>query len=133
MNKNSLYFFGGLALVALDQLSKFIAAKYAAIFRNYEFAFSLSLPDVLMYAYYFIILGVIVWYVWSRHRKFTPTDSVAWTLILAGAVSNIGERLLLGYVRDFIYIFTGIFNVADFYILLGIILLLVRPRLAKSV
>ena len=52
----------------------------------------------------------------------------AWMLIFAGAASNIGERILLGYVRDFIYItfykWTGVYNAADFYILIGIVILL---------
>lgn len=128
-----IYFLVGLGLIVVDQLSKFIAAKGAAIFRNYNFAFSLPVPVQLMFVYYFIILGVIVWYVWSRRGVLTGQDKVAWALIIAGAVSNIGERLALGYVRDFIHIRTGVFNLADFFILFGIVLLLLRPRIAKSI
>jgi lipoprotein signal peptidase len=51
-------------------------------------------------------------------------------MIFAGAASNIGERILLGYVRDFIYIslykWTGVYNAADGYIILGIVLLLIK-------
>jgi lipoprotein signal peptidase len=114
-------------------LSKYIAAKAAAIFRNYNFAFSVTLPVWLMYVYYFLILIVIGWYVRSRYRTFSGQEKIAWVLISAGALSNIGERLVLGYVRDFIYFGSGVFNIADFYILLGIGLLLFRPKIAKSV
>jgi len=127
------YVLFGLGLIFLDQLSKYIAAHQAAIFRNYNFAFSVALPVWLMYIYYFLILAVIGWYVRSRYRIFSGPEKIAWILISAGALSNIGERLTLGYVRDFIYFGSGVFNIADFFILLGIALLLFRPKIAKSI
>jgi lipoprotein signal peptidase len=36
----------------------------------------------------------------------------------------VGERIVLGYVRDYLYIFGGILNAADFMIIVGILLLL---------
>jgi lipoprotein signal peptidase len=54
----------------------------------------------------------------------TRLSRFAWALIVAGAVSNIGERLLLGSVRDYIRLSTGIFNLADGYILMGMFILL---------
>lgn len=49
---------------------------------------------------------------------------LAWTLVFAGAISNVTERVVLGYVRDFIFIFGGILNLADLYILGGVFILL---------
>jgi lipoprotein signal peptidase len=123
----------GLLLVAADQLSKLWIAQHGQVFRNYQFAFSTPVPLPLMYLIYAVILFLIVWYVATHYHKFTPSESLAWVLILAGAVSNIGERSFTGYVKDFIYLFSGVFNFADFYILFGIVLLfIVRGKLKHS-
>ncbi len=112
-----------LGLIGVDQLAKYWAVSYGHVFRNYQFAFSTPLPVPLMYFIYAVILGIIVWYVWTHYKRFTPLESLAWVAIAAGAISNIGERILNGYVKDFIYLFSGVFNFADFYILFGIVLL----------
>jgi lipoprotein signal peptidase len=123
----------GLALVAVDQLSKFWVAKHGQIFRNYHFAFSAPVPPVFMYLIYTVILILIVWYVVTLYKKFTSIESLAWVLIVSGAVSNIAERVATGYVKDFIYLFSGVFNLADFYILFGIVLLfIVRGKLKHT-
>ena len=61
-----------------------------------------------------------------------PAHKLAWALVLAGGASNIIERIIMGSVRDFIYIhwrnLTGIYNLADFYIIVGVLVLLVAPR-----
>ena len=95
------------------------------VFNNSQFAFSLPVPEVLMYVIYGVILVGIVYYIFRNYRSFNSAASIAWTFIVAGAVCNICERLVLGHVRDFLYIFMGIFNFADFYILAGIIVLLI--------
>lgn len=127
------YLLLGFGLAVIDQVSKFIAAEKAAIFRNYNFAFSLSVPQSLMWVYYSVILGVMIWYVYAKHRMFNGQEKIAWALTITGALCNIGERLVLGYVRDFIFISTGVFNLADFFILAGVALLLFRPKVAKSI
>ena len=124
MNRNYFYFLVGLGLIIVDQVSKVIASRSTIIFRNYNFAFSLSLPVSVMYLFYAVVLVAIVIYMWYRHRSFSSREWVAWVLILAGSASNIGERLIAGYVKDFIYLFSGVFNIADFYILIGIVMLL---------
>jgi lipoprotein signal peptidase len=77
-----------------------------------------------MYGIYAGALILIFWYLAKHFFNFDSIQAWAWILILAGALANIGERIVLGYVRDFIYIFNGIFNFADGYIILGIVLLL---------
>ena len=119
------YFGFGIGLIIIDQLVKLWATTHAQVFRNYQFAFSLPLPPVVMYFVYALILGVIIWYVKVHYRQFSELEGGAWLMIAAGAISNIGERLFTGYVKDFIYLWNGVFNLADFYILLGIILLFI--------
>lgn len=112
---------GFFLLVTIDQLTKRLAVP---MFLNDRFAFSLPLPIWAMYGIYIVVLGGSAWYVRPRWRVLPGWQRLAWILVWAGAISNIGERLVLGYVRDWIYIVNGVFNLADGYILLGIAILL---------
>ena len=111
--------------VLIDQITKYGAEN---IFRNYNFAFSLVVPKLVMYAVYFSILSCILIFLFWHYRKLLKIEVIAWAFILAGAVSNVGERVILGFVKDWIYIGNGIFNIADGYILVGIIILLVKSK-----
>lgn len=112
-------------LVFFDQISK-ISAKN--IFYNSAFAFSLPLPFWLMYSLYAVILAGMIFYLLRHWQNLNDLGRLAWLLIFVGALCNIIERLILGAVRDFIYITlknqVGIYNLADFYIILGILILL---------
>ena len=116
-------------LIVIDQLSKHFITRQ---FLNYNFAFSVPVPIFLMYIIYAAVIGGMIYYVLKNRQTFSFLTKSAWTLIFAGAVSNIGERIILGYVRDFIYIsfykWTGVYNVADFYIILGIVILLLSKK-----
>jgi lipoprotein signal peptidase len=118
-----------LALIIADQLIKHFIARR---FLNYNFAFSLPAPVFLIYTIYAVVIAGMIYYVLKNYRQFSFLTKFAWTMIFAGAASNIGERILLGYVRDFIYIslykWTGVYNAADGYIIAGIIILLLLSR-----
>ncbi len=75
----------------------------------------------------FIILGVGAWY----FKKYRPENNLfltSCTLILSGAIGNLIDRAMYGYVRDFIdvqFIDFYIFNVADCGIVIGAVLLVI--------
>lgn len=112
---------GFFLLVAIDQFTKRLPKL---VFLNDRFAFSLPLPAWAMYVIYAAVLGGSIWYVAQRRQALSTRQKLAWLLVWAGALSNIGERLVLGHVRDWIYVLEGVFNLADGYILLGIVILL---------
>ena len=93
-------------------------------FANYDFAFSLQAPHFVMYTLYALLIGGLVrYYYQSKDRSFY--FKIAIMLIVVGALSNILDRFVYGYVRDFIFVFWGnIFNIADVYIVTGIVMLL---------
>lgn len=114
-----------LALIAIDQLSKWLARVLQInVFRNYNFAFSLPIPGWVMFPIYIVVLILVVRYIWKTWATSAPRVRFAWLLILAGGLSNIIERIILGYVRDFIPIANGTLNVADLMIILGALLIL---------
>src|SRR5688572_8767871 len=114
-----------IIFIGIDQLTKWLATSFGwSIFFNDQFAFSLPVPTVLMYAIYAMVLIGMSVYVHRTWQRFSSIQKIAWAFVYAGGLSNIFERLVLGYVRDFIPIASGVLNVADFYILIGLILLL---------
>jgi len=120
-------------LVYVDQAFKVLAKNP---FLNGNFAFSLPLPTWLIYLVYALVLCFAATYLFRQRRQMGVWQGIGWLLIWAGAFSNIGERIVLGHVRDFIYITlfgqTGIYNLADGYILLGIIILLLKEKQTKK-
>ena len=105
-------------LVILDLVSKHFAE---GVFRNYDFAFSLRVNSALMFVLYFLGIGYIFWQMLKTWNLQSIKKTFPWFLLLTGAVLNVGERIILGYVRDWIYVQNGIFNLADAYIILGVI------------
>ncbi len=129
-----VYFFLFFLFLYVDQFTKHFVLKEqsALVFRNENFAFSLELPSFLMYLTYVILLGLLLnWFVKKENKRIL--DKLGFVLIFSGAISNIAERILNGFVIDFIHIHTGVFNIADFFIILGILLLFFsKEELTKS-
>lgn len=73
-----------------------------------------------------IAVGLIWFYVTMPKKKEYFPLRVSLVLVLSGAVGNIIDRLFRGYVVDF-FEFTffewPVFNVADIYVVVGVILL----------
>lgn len=67
---------------------------------------------------------VIIWFLLRHASSLTPLTHISLTLILAGALGNMIDRLLLGYVIDFIHFRSGgfdfpVFNLADSFVVIG--------------
>lgn len=72
-----------------------------------------------------LIIGLSVWYYKTREHP------LLFGLILAGAIGNLIDRLVYGFVVDFLDFFIGnyhwyIFNIADAAIITGILLLIYK-------
>lgn len=73
-----------------------------------------------------LIAAAIVWYL--RHLKCNRWLAAGVTLIIAGGLGNLYDRLTLGYVIDFIevlFVKFAIFNVADVAVVCGTICLII--------
>jgi signal peptidase II len=71
--------------------------------------------------------------VWAFRRRAPWTEQLGYALFLAGALGNGLDRLVLGYVVDFIHLhYWPIFNVADICITAGALVLLLRWRRAAD-
>ena len=85
-----------------------------------------------MYTIYVVVLLGMSWYVHKTWHRFENIQKLAWVFIYAGGLSNIGERIVLGHVRDFIPVSSGMLNVADFFIIVGLVLMLISNRYTKT-
>lgn len=122
-----------ILFIGIDQFTKWIASHLGwSIFLNDKFAFSLPVPVFLMYVIYIVVLVGMTVYVYKTWQRFENIQKLAWAFVYAGGISNIVERIVLGYVRDFISVSSGVLNVADFFIIVGLILLLVSNRYTKN-
>ena len=78
----------------------------------------------------FIIIIILFIYIYKNKPNFL-IEKFGYSLILGGAIGNFIDRVIYGYVIDFFdfYIFGydyPIFNLADTFIVIGVILLIVH-------
>lgn len=96
---------------------------------NYYMAFSLPFSGGLLNSIIvLIIIGLIslIFYLTLNNKspKYLP---VLLTIILFGAISNILDRLVCGYVIDYLELrYFSVFNIADVMISLGSILIILK-------
>ena len=104
--------------------------------RNDDTAFSLlhtfgipRTPSVLLAAASVALLSIVaMWFV--TRRKASKAQHVAFALVVAGALGNVIDRAMRGYVVDFIHLTRWpVFNVADIAVVAGVILLVLAGSL----
>ena len=144
-----------IVVIVIDQITKYVVDTSMQLhqtielmpsfqltyMRNQGAAFSFLSGAGGWQRWFFIGLALIASVfitVWLRSLDRTQTrEAVAWTLVLGGALGNLIDRVLYGYVIDFLDVFYGnwhwpAFNVADSAITLGVILLLLDSFRAPS-
>lgn len=148
-NGMSLWVWLGLAVavILLDQFSKTLIlgffqlgdSHYVTSFfnvvrvHNHGAAFSFLAGASGWQRWFFVVLGVgaSVFIIWMLRRHPTQTlFCFAVSMILGGALGNVIDRLIHGYVVDFIQVHWGdkafpSFNLADSAITLGAICLII--------
>jgi len=135
----ALFLLISVGVVGLDQLTKWIfyGKSYSLLgdFLWIESSFNKGAAFSMMAGaiWLFIIVSVassafIIYFILSKKFGLTKFCKISLALILGGAVGNLIDRIALGGVRDFIYfksINFAIFNIADSFVTIGGILLVV--------
>ncbi|HEP7162834.1 TPA: signal peptidase II [Streptococcus pyogenes] len=141
--KKRLFVLSLILLVALDQLSKFWIVSHIALgevkpfisgivsltyLQNNGAAFSI-LQDQ---QWFFVVITVLVIgyaiYYLATHPHLNIWKQLALLLIISGGIGNFIDRLRLAYVIDMVhldFVDFAIFNVADSYLTVGVILLVI--------
>ena len=95
--------------------------------KNYGAAFNLFSGSRIFLSLISVILSIILIYLILRKNSTSFINYLSYSFILGGAIGNGLDRLLRGYVIDFInlnLINFPVFNIADISINIGFILLL---------
>ena len=119
------FFSIALLIIILDQITKYFLTDVHYGLINYTTntgaGFSiLQGQTTLLIIITFLVLGLILYY-----KKKEPEHWLPLSFIFAGAIGNLIDRLYFGYVRDFIDLkFWPIFNIADSFMVIGVILII---------
>ena len=138
--------FVSAVLVLADQISKTIVVRTMSLYETVPviqnfFHFTYITNDGMAFGIdfpfgYYVFSGVSIlltlflfWYLWSVRNDFIMIR-LGLAMIIAGAIGNLIDRLLLGEVIDFLDFMIGdfhwyIFNLADSYVTIGMTLILI--------
>lgn len=83
-----------------------------------------------------VIIGFIVYYVY-KNKISSMMEKIGYSMILGGALGNLLDRIIYGYVIDFLdFKIFGydypIFNIADSLIFIGVLLLIIHMWRCKD-
>lgn len=134
-----IYFAVTVAVIVADQLTKMelYGQSFSVIgdFLWVESSFNTGAAFSFMSGavWFFIVVsalssGIMIYLLISNKWGLSIFNKVAISLILGGAIGNLIDRIMLGGVRDFIYLKSinfAIFNVADMAVTIGGILLVI--------
>ena len=129
-----------IVILIIDQLSKFIVSNSLSLHQsipviknvvsislvhNRGAAFGLLKNQVPLFIFSALLaVGLIFFYLRKNNKKYPLFYKLALALIVAGALGNLIDRILWGYVIDFIdFGFWPVFNIADSSITVGSVLL----------
>lgn len=139
------YFFIALMVLLLDQSTKWLVVHkmdlyesipvihdffYLTSHRNRGAAFGILQDKIWLFILItVVVVAFIIYYLWKLKNE-SAGMSIAFALILGGAIGNLVDRILKGEVVDFLHFQFGsyqfpIFNIADSSIVIGVALLLI--------
>lgn len=132
-------------LIALDQVSKYIIDKnffegdtlgvitdffHITYVKNRGIAFGMfqGKLDIISVATVIAIIAII-YYLYRDRNKMPILEKIGFNFILAGAIGNMIDRVARGFVVDMIDfrgIWAFVFNLADVWINIGVLLILLE-------
>lgn len=145
MKQRLRHFIYFILLITADQLTKYWARTFLAekgpidiipdalvlqYHRNTGAVWGILQGQVSILSVITIILMILLIFIYFKipeGKKYTPLKLI-WVFIIAGAIGNFIDRITLKYVVDFVYfslIDFPIFNIADSYLTISSILMLI--------
>lgn len=113
-------------LLKADQLLTGLFQIHFHPVKNFGLAFSVNFGTLTNILILSAAILFFVYYYLKNNLRASGAGNMVFILIIAGAISNIIDRLYLGYVRDFIDLGLGFtFNLADVFIAVGLIGILI--------
>jgi lipoprotein signal peptidase len=119
------YIFFFSLLVIIDQVSKYSIRHSSGFYIcNADISWNIAIPNYVFWLFWTMAIVLLLFLLFKNPATH---KSIFIILILAGAFSNIIDRINYGCVIDFIDLkLWPVFNLADVFIISGAILLLVK-------
>lgn len=135
-----------IIFLIIDQISKILVVHqltpnsgitiiqnffYIIYTNNTGAAFSILLGKrILLIVVAILVIGILLYHI-KKNKIEGKLNTLAFSLIIGGSLGNLLDRIVRGYVIDFISIKIGnynfpIFNIADSFIVVGVFLLLLK-------
>ena len=141
--KTKLYFLSlSIFIVLIDQFTKYLMFYNHKKFinkdflilrldfvKNYGAAFNIFSGNRIFLSFISIIFSILLIYLLLRKNTLSQLDQLSYSFILGGTIGNGIDRILKGFVIDFInlnFIKFPVFNIADISINVGFIFMLYR-------
>ncbi len=137
--RHGIFLLSGVFGIVLDQVLKYTARHHPEYtyyildrilgweyFENPGIAFGIPVPHTIVIPLTIGIIATGLWY--AQKYTHTRTQYLALTLIIAGACSNLIDRILFGITIDYMRIVTSIINLADLMVIGGVLLLLTHTK-----
>jgi signal peptidase II len=113
------------ALIFADQITKaFVPRDFLE--RNFGLPFGFDFGNYNLVLLFLAAISLLSYFLKVR-SSLNRISLFAFALIFSGATSNLIDRLLLGYVRDYLNLGITTLNMADLFILAGLIILIIKP------
>ena len=124
-----------LILVSIDQLSKYLILEGNGIFINDFFSIEISKNTGMAFGFnsgnfsnillsIFVII-IVINFMKKQSELIDFKTNISLCLILGGAFGNLIDRFVRGGIIDFIRIYKITFNLADAFVVIGWILLII--------
>ena len=155
LKKHLLNFSVIISIFLIDRISKLFAINFLEAYGEYGFrvtsflnfnliwnegiAFGLfSFNEKLYYNFLTIIISLVIIVIFWLMIKSNGTEKLSYMMIIGGSLGNIFDRFIYSSVPDFIDLHYNnfnwfIFNVADIFISMGIILLIYLELFKKKI
>jgi signal peptidase II len=99
----------------------------------HNYGISFGLFSNILPSYLFVIIGIfLTFFIFYMYLKSNQIyEKWGFIIIISGALSNISDRLLNGFVLDFLYFhykdfYWPAFNFADIYITIGLCMIILQ-------
>lgn len=117
-------------LILIDQISKAVVGEqekniindYIKIVKidSYDGAFGIGQNDTATFVIAnIVVIGIILKFMKSQEKQIDKKTYIALTFVIAGAISNLIDKIFKGYVVKCISLYSIPFNIADIFMIVG--------------
>lgn len=119
---------------SIDVINSFFSITYV---RNYGAAFSILEGNRFFLVTVAILVLLIIYFFFLKNKTLNKLDIITYSLLIGGIFGNLADRIIYGYVIDFLSFnvfgfYFPIFNFADIFIVTAAFLIIITTLLGDK-